>query len=105
LLAPSLIDPVLPAGPGFLKVFEHVLIYAQGDQLFHARESRLLGRWFHRLGRCGFECRFGRLPRVDRSSYSISSHLSTSMSGHTNPEAIAGKADQGKRAESVKNSP
>jgi hypothetical protein len=70
-----LIDPVLPAGAGFLEVFKHVLIDTQRDQLLDARESRFLRKWFRRLSCCGLECCLGSLPRVDRSSCSISSHF------------------------------
>jgi hypothetical protein len=83
-----LIDSVLPAGAGFLEVFKHVLIYTQRDQLFDARESRFLGRLFRRLSCRGLECCFGSLPRVDRSSCSISSHSSISMSGVPSTQAI-----------------
>jgi hypothetical protein len=72
-----LVDPVLPAGARFLEMFQHVLIYAQGDQLFNAWESGFLRKWFCRLCRCSPECGLCSLPRVDRSSHSTSSGLST----------------------------
>ena len=78
-----LIDPVLPAGSGFLEVFEHVLIDAQRDQLFHIGERRSLGSGFGRLRRRRLECRFGRLPRVDWSSCSLTGHRSSCTSSVT----------------------
>jgi hypothetical protein len=70
------IDPVLPAGPGFLEVVKHIPIDAQRNQLFDVRERRLLGRKFHGLCCCRLESRFGGLPRVHWPSNSVACHLS-----------------------------
>ena len=69
-----LVDLVLPAGSGFLEVFEHISIYAQRDEFFRVRKRRSLGNRLQRLCSGRLECRLGRLARVDRSSCSITRH-------------------------------
>jgi len=81
------VDPILPAWPGFLEIFQHVAIDAQRHQFSGVRNRRCFWNRFQRLCRCLLEHRFGRLPLVDWSSWSIAGHLNTLIS-KPNPDVI-----------------
>ena len=59
-LSQRLIDPVLPARSGFLKVIKNVSVNSQRDKLLGIR-CRTLRREFRGLCGCRFKRRFGRL--------------------------------------------
>jgi hypothetical protein len=61
-LSQCLIDAVLPARPGFLKVIKNIPVNSQGDKLLGIRDSRTLWREFRRLRGCRLERRFSRIP-------------------------------------------
>ena len=61
-LSQRLIDPVLPARPGFLKVIKNVPVNSQRDKLLGIRDSRTLRRKFRRLRGYRLERRFNRIP-------------------------------------------
>jgi hypothetical protein len=61
-LSQRLIDAVLPAGPGFLKVIKNVPVNSQRDKLLGIRDSRTLRREFRRLRGCRLERRFSGIP-------------------------------------------
>jgi hypothetical protein len=61
-LSQRVIDSVLPARSGFLKVIKNIPINSQRDKLLGIRDGRTLRREFRRLcGRC-LERRFSRIP-------------------------------------------
>jgi hypothetical protein len=57
-----------------LEVVKNFPINAQGDKFFCAGEGWFFRNGFHRFGRCRLEHRFGGLPRVSRSSWSVAAH-------------------------------
>ena len=57
-----LIDPVLPARPGFLKVIENVPVNSQRDKFLGIRDRRTLRREFRGLGGCCLKRRLSRIP-------------------------------------------
>src|SRR5437588_6181512 len=57
-----LIDPVLPARSGFLKVIKNVSVNSQRDKLLGIRDYRTLRRKFHGLRGCRLERRFSSIP-------------------------------------------
>ena len=61
-LSQRLIDPVLPARSGFLKVIKNVPVNSQGDKLLGIRDRRTLRREFCGLRSCRLERRFSRIP-------------------------------------------
>jgi hypothetical protein len=61
-LSQCLIDAVLPARPGFLKVIKNVPVNPQRDKLLGIRDSRTLRREFRRLRGCRLERRFSHIP-------------------------------------------
>jgi len=61
-LSQRLIDPVLPARSGFLKVIKNVPVNSQGDKLLGIRDSWTLRRKFCGLRGCRLERRFSRIP-------------------------------------------
>ena len=61
-LSQRLIDPLLPARPGFLKVIENVPVNSQRDKLLGIRDRRTLRREFCGLGGCRLERRLSRIP-------------------------------------------
>ena len=61
-LSQRLIDPVLPARSGFLKVIKNVPVNSQRDKLLGIRDSRTLRRQFRGLRGCRLERRFSRIP-------------------------------------------
>ena len=61
-LSQCIIDAVLPARPGFLKVIKNVPVNSQRDKLLGIRDSRTLRREFRRLRGCRLERRFSRIP-------------------------------------------
>jgi hypothetical protein len=60
-LSQRLIDPVLPARSGFLKVIKNIPVNSQRDKLLGIRDSWRLRREFRRLRGCHLECRFSRI--------------------------------------------
>src|ERR1019366_769022 len=63
-LSQGVIDPILPAGPTLLEVFENVLIDPQRNELLHTRKRGLLRRQFRNLCRCLLERGFGFGARI-----------------------------------------
>src|ERR1035437_9697502 len=63
-LSQGVIDPILPAGPALLEVFENVLIDPQRNELLHTRKRGLLRRQFRNLCRCLLERGFGFGARI-----------------------------------------
>jgi hypothetical protein len=61
-LSQRIIDAVLPARPGFLKVIKNVPVNSQRDKLLGIRDSRTRRRKFRRLRGCRLERRFSRIP-------------------------------------------
>ena len=61
-LSQRLIDPVLPARSGFLKVIKNVSVNSQRDKLLGIRDSRTLRREFRGLRGRRLERRFSRIP-------------------------------------------
>src|SRR5205823_4719607 len=61
-LSQRLIDPVLPARSGFLKVIKNVAVNSQRDKLLGIRDGRRLRREFRRLRGCRLERGFSRIP-------------------------------------------
>jgi hypothetical protein len=61
-LSQRLIDPLLPARPGFLKVIENVPVNSQRDKLLGIRDRRTLRREFRGLRGCCLERRLSRIP-------------------------------------------
>src|SRR5438094_7383879 len=74
-LSQRLIDPVLPARSGFLKVIKNVPVNSQRDKLLGIRDSRTLRREFRRLRGCRLERGFSRIPWRSGSSCSVRRHL------------------------------
>src|SRR5271169_4273890 len=54
-LSQRLIDPILPARSGFLKVIKNVPVNSQRDKLLGIRDSRTLRREFRGLRCCRLE--------------------------------------------------
>ena len=61
-LSQGLIDPILPARSGFLKVIKNVPVNSQRDKLLGIRDSRTLRREFRWLRGCRLERRFSCIP-------------------------------------------
>ena len=61
-LSQRLIDPILPARSGFLKVIKNVPVNSQRDKLLGIRDSRTLRREFRGLRGRRLERRFSRIP-------------------------------------------
>src|SRR5438876_8906473 len=61
-LSQRLIDPVLPARSGFLKVIKNVAVNSQRDKFLGIRDSRPRRREFRGLRGSHFERSFGRIP-------------------------------------------
>jgi hypothetical protein len=61
-LSQRLIDPILPARSGFLKVIKNVPVNSQRDKLLGVRDSRTLWREFRGLRGCRLERRFSSFP-------------------------------------------
>ena len=61
-LSQRLIDPILPARSGFLKVIKNVPVNSQRDKLLGIRDSRTLRREFRWLRGCRLERRFSCIP-------------------------------------------
>src|SRR5258708_23746626 len=61
-LSQRLIDPVLPARSGFLKVIKYVSVNSQSDKLLGIRDSRTLRMGFLGLRGCPLERPFSRIP-------------------------------------------
>src|SRR2546428_8255887 len=74
-LSQRLIDPVLPARSGFLKVIKNVAVNSQRDKLLGIRDGRRLRREFRRLRGCRLERGFSRIPWRRGSSCSVRRHL------------------------------
>jgi hypothetical protein len=60
-LSQHLIDPVLPARSGFLKVIKNIPVNSQRDKLLGIRDSRRFRREFRGLRGCRLERRFSRI--------------------------------------------
>src|SRR5205814_171241 len=61
-LSKRLIDPVLPARSGFLKMIKNVPVNSQRDKLLGIRDSRTFRREFRPLRGSHLERSFGRIP-------------------------------------------
>jgi hypothetical protein len=61
-LSQRLIDPVLPARSGFLKVIKNVPVNSQRDKLLGIRDGRTFRREFRGLRGCRLERCFSRIP-------------------------------------------
>jgi hypothetical protein len=61
-LSERLIDPVLPAWSGFLKMVKNVPINSQRDKLLDIRDSRTFRREVCGLRGCRLERRFSHFP-------------------------------------------
>jgi len=61
-LSQCIIDAVLPARPGFLKVIKNVPVNSQRDKLLGIGDSPTLRREFRRLRGRRLERRFSRIP-------------------------------------------
>jgi len=61
-LSQRLIDPVLPARSGFLKVIKNLPVNSQRDKFLGIRDGRTLRREFRGLRGCRLEGRFSRIP-------------------------------------------
>src|SRR3954463_11897369 len=87
------IDPVLPAGPAFLEIVEHIAVEPQRNLLFGTGDCRFrrrhLGGVFGRRLGSGF----GRGPRIAWSSYSIGSHQRELSSRKMPSASCAGRSE------------
>ena len=61
-LSQRLIDPVLPAPSGFLKVIKNLPVKWQRDKFLGIRNGRTLRREFRGFRGCRLEGRFSRIP-------------------------------------------
>src|ERR1700675_1816668 len=74
-LSERVVDPVLPARAGFLKVIENLPVKPQRHQLLGIGNARPLRRQSRGLCRRLLERRFGRIPRAGGSSCSVGGHF------------------------------
>src|SRR5438034_377518 len=77
-LSKRLIDPVLPARSGFLKMIKNVSVNSQRDKLLGIRDSRTFRREFRGLRGGHLERSFGRIPRGGGPSCSVGRHFVSS---------------------------
>ena len=70
-LSHRLIDPLLPARSGLLKVIKNVPVNSQRDKLLGVRNNRTLRRELRGLCGCRLERRFSSIPCGRGSSYSV----------------------------------
>src|SRR5258707_13652891 len=78
-LSQRLIDPVLPARPGFLKVIKNVPVNSQRDKLLGIRDRRRLRREFPGLLGCCLETRISRFPEGGGSLCYVFTHVVTAL--------------------------